>query len=80
MPKDSAGKSRYFEGTPIPTTLALDAAMAVCVAQGRVLDRIPGGVWGAELLGGSLAVHPVVGVFVLWGALMTSRRIRVPKI
>ncbi|MCJ1415074.1 CDP-diacylglycerol-serine O-phosphatidyltransferase, partial [Xylographa parallela] len=80
VPKDASGKSQYFEGTPIPTTLAIAAAMAYCVAQGRVLERVPGGVWGAEVLGGGLAVHPVVGVFAVWGGMMTSRSIRIPKI
>ncbi|MCJ1437171.1 CDP-diacylglycerol-serine O-phosphatidyltransferase [Xylographa pallens] len=80
VPKDATGKSKYFEGTPIPTTLAIAAAMAYCLGQGRVLERIPGGVWGADVLGGGLAVHPVVGVFAVWGGMMTSRSIRIPKI
>jgi hypothetical protein len=45
IPKDATGKARYFEGTPIPTTLGLDALMAYWLWGGNVLDNIPGGVW-----------------------------------
>lgn len=75
LPKDASGKSCYFEGTPIPTTLALDAVMAYWVSRGWILDDVPWGVIGS----GWLAVHPVVGVFVLHGCLMTSRTIKIPK-
>ena len=84
LPKDAAGKSKYFEGTPIPTTLTIALGMAYCVSQGLVLDQIPGGMY--NLLGekGTLAewgqVHPVVGIFVLWGCLMTSKSIHIPKL
>ncbi|MCJ1475143.1 CDP-diacylglycerol-serine O-phosphatidyltransferase [Lambiella insularis] len=80
LPKDATGKSKYFEGTPIPTTLSIAAAMAYCVGQGWVLDEVPGGVLGAGLVGGWAEVHPVVGVFAVWGAMMTSRTIRIPKL
>ncbi|KAI5290119.1 CDP-diacylglycerol-serine O-phosphatidyltransferase [Ascosphaera acerosa] len=36
IPKDSAGKAAYFEGTPIPTTLVHDAIMALWVCNGWV--------------------------------------------
>lgn len=75
LPKDASGKSRYFEGTPIPTTLALDAVMAWWVSKGWVLGEVPWGVWGS----GWFAVHPVAAVFVVHGCLMTSRTIRIPK-
>jgi CDP-diacylglycerol--serine O-phosphatidyltransferase len=61
LPKDATGKSKYFEGTPIPTTLTIALAMAVCVGQGRVLDRIPGGLLGQGLF----EVHPVAVVFAV---------------
>ncbi|KAL2024770.1 hypothetical protein VTK56DRAFT_5591 [Thermocarpiscus australiensis] len=78
IPKDASGKARYFEGTPIPTTLALDALMGWWVWTGRIHDALPGGVWfvaGSPLL----AVHPVVALFMLHGCLMTSRTIHIPK-
>lgn len=75
MPKDASGKSKYFEGTPIPTTLALDGMMAYWVSKGWILDDVPLGVIGS----GIWAVHPVVAVFVVHGCFMTSRSIRIPK-
>lgn len=76
MPKDASGKSKYFEGTPIPTSLGVDAVMAWWVWNDWVLEDLPGGAWGAP---GPWQFHPIVGVFVLHGCLMVSRTIRIPK-
>lgn len=76
IPKDATGKARYFEGTPIPTTLVLDALMGWCVWQGRILDALPGGLWFEGTL---FELHPVVLLFVVHGCLMTSRTIHIPK-
>lgn len=77
IPKDASGKARYFEGTPIPTTLALDALMAYWLSQGWVgHDALPGGVWFA---GSALEMHPIVLLFMVHGCLMTSRTIHIPK-
>ncbi|KAL2115075.1 hypothetical protein VTJ04DRAFT_10738 [Mycothermus thermophilus] len=76
IPKDATGKAAYFEGTPIPTTLALDALMAAWISQGRILEHLPLGVW---LEGTVLEFHPVALVFVLHGCLMTSKTIHIPK-
>lgn len=76
IPKDASGKAQYFEGTPIPTSLGLDAAMAYWVHSGWIHDNLPGGLW---FEGSVLAVHPIVFVFVLHGCFMTSRTIHIPK-
>ncbi|KAK3301525.1 uncharacterized protein B0H64DRAFT_383862 [Chaetomium fimeti] len=76
IPKDATGKARYFEGTPIPTTLGLDALMAWWVSNGWIHDALPGGVWFA---GSALELHPVVLLFMVHGCLMTSRTIHIPK-
>ncbi|KAI0474980.1 putative peptidase family-domain-containing protein [Xylariaceae sp. FL0804] len=76
LPHDASGKAAYFEGTPIPTTLGLDALMAYWVAQGWTLDRVPGGVW---LAGTPLALHPVAALFLVHGCLMCSKSLHVPK-
>lgn len=76
IPKDATGKAKFFEGTPIPTTLALDGLMAWWVWTGRIHDAVPGGVAFADTL---LEIHPVVLLFVIHGCLMTSRTIHVPK-
>lgn len=76
IPKDSTGKAAYFEGTPIPTTLGLDAMMAYWVSQGWIHDLIP---LGTLFSGTLLEFHPVVLVFMIHGCLMTSKTIHVPK-
>ncbi|KAH9890853.1 CDP-diacylglycerol--serine O-phosphatidyltransferase [Xylariomycetidae sp. FL2044] len=76
IPHDASGKASYFEGTPIPTTLGLDALMAWWVSKGWVLDQIPGGVW---FEGTMLEVHPIVALFVIHGSLMCSKTLHVPK-
>lgn len=76
VPKDATGKSKYFEGTPIPTSLSIAALMGYWVSQGWVLDQIPLGLW---LAGTPFEFHPVGGLFVLWGFMMTSKTIHIPK-
>ncbi len=76
LPKDATGKSKYFEGTPIPTTMGIAAAMAYWVYKGWVLDKLPFGTFAA---GTPFEFHPIALVFVLHGCFMTSRTIRIPK-
>ncbi|KAF2793154.1 CDP-diacylglycerol-serine o-phosphatidyltransferas-like protein [Melanomma pulvis-pyrius CBS 109.77] len=76
VPKDSSGKSKYFEGTPIPMSLILVQIMAYWVYQGWTLDNVP---WGTLFTGTWAEVHPVVGMFVLHGCLMVSKTIHIPK-
>ena len=79
MPKDATGKSKYFEGTPIPTSLGIVAAMAWCVWAGKVEGGGGGVVGGVWVEGGWAEVHPIVGIFVVWGCAMVSRSIHIPK-
>jgi len=76
VPKDASGKSQYFEGTPIPTTLALAGLMAYWVRRGWVLEDLPLGTWAA---GSVVEFHPVLVLFVISGVLMTSKTIHIPK-
>lgn len=76
LPKDATGKSKYFEGTPIPTSLALDSVMAFWVSKGWILDKIP---LGTAFTGTALEFHPIVIMFVLHGCLMVSKTLKVPK-
>ncbi|KAJ3495067.1 hypothetical protein NLG97_g3656 [Lecanicillium saksenae] len=76
LPKDETGKSKYFEGTPIPTSLALDGVMAYWLHNGWILDQVP---FGVSLQGTPFEFHPAVLFFVVHGCLMTSKTIRIPK-
>ena len=65
------GKVRYFEGTPIPTSIVLILIMAVLFALGRDVTAGAG-----EFLG--RGIHPFSILFAISGSLMIST-IRVPK-
>jgi CDP-diacylglycerol--serine O-phosphatidyltransferase len=69
------GKVKYFEGTPIPTSVLLTALLAWAAWQGRVGVNVVGGAW--ELLGAQL--HPFALFFALSGTLMVSQTLRIPK-
>ncbi|HKO94336.1 MAG TPA: CDP-diacylglycerol--serine O-phosphatidyltransferase [Polyangiaceae bacterium] len=72
---DESGKVRYFEGTPIPTSLFLVLVLAVLLGTGRVREQLPG---GALELGPAL-LHPLVLLYLISGSAMISARLRVPK-
>ncbi|KAG5995309.1 hypothetical protein E4U52_000177 [Claviceps spartinae] len=76
LPKDATGKSKFFEGTPIPTSLFLDAVMAYWVSNLWVLEDLP---FGALFADSVLEFHPVVLLFMIHGCMMTSKTIRIPK-
>jgi CDP-diacylglycerol--serine O-phosphatidyltransferase len=76
LPKDATGKSQYFEGTPIPTTLAVDSVMAYWVHQGWILEDLP---LGTLLAGTPFEFHPIAIIFALHGCLMVSKSIHIPK-
>lgn len=72
---EGGDKVKYFEGTPIPTSLALVAVLAVAAATGAVGDQL----WLGVVEIATLDLHPLVLLFGLSGALMISR-IRIPKL
>lgn len=68
-------KVKYFEGTPIPTSLALVVMLVVAVDAGRIGHDF----WfGAYRAAGGL-FHPLVLAFALSGSLMISKTLRIPK-
>ena len=71
-----ADKPKYFEGTPIPTSLVLVGLLAAAVARGRVGDAL----WGGSVRIGPWGLHPLVLLFALSGSLMISKTIRIPKL
>lgn len=68
------GKVRYFEGTPIPTSIVLVIALAVMYATGRVGANFAGGHWTVAGKG----FHLFSMLFFVSGSLMIST-IKVPK-
>ena len=72
---DGGDKVKYFEGTPIPTSVAIVGLLAWLAWSDRIGASLPFGVvqWGPWQL------HPLVLVFALSGSLMISKTIRIPK-
>jgi len=77
LPKDQAGKSKYFEGTPIPTSLSIVSLMGYWASQGWLLEDLPLGTVAA---GTPFEFHPAVLVFVTSACLMVSKSIHIPKL
>lgn len=69
-------KVKYFEGTPIPTSLALVAVLAVATLSGAIGERL----WFGAFRLGPWLLHPLVLMFALSGSLMISRTLRIPKL
>jgi len=69
---DATGKVKYFEGTPIPSSLILVALLATCVYFGRIGDNLP--------LGAGARWHPLSLLFFLNGSMMISKTLHIPKL
>lgn len=69
-------KPKYFEGTPIPSSLLLVAVLAVAIWRGAVGDAL----WAGAFVLGPWALHPLVLMFALSGSLMISKTIHIPKL
>ena len=65
---------KYFEGTPIPTTVLIVGLIAWLAAQDKIGAQLPFGVW----MLGPLALHPLSLCYALSGSAMIST-VRIPK-
>jgi CDP-diacylglycerol---serine O-phosphatidyltransferase len=72
---DESGKVKYFEGTPIPSSVLLVLVLAVLYALGKLGANLWLGAWTI----GGLVLHPLVLLYALSGSAMIST-MRVPKI
>jgi CDP-diacylglycerol--serine O-phosphatidyltransferase len=69
-------KVKYFEGTPIPTSLVLVAVIAIAVMQGAIGSHL----WFGVTHLGPWQLHPLVLMFAVSGSLMISRTLHIPKL
>jgi CDP-diacylglycerol--serine O-phosphatidyltransferase len=69
------GKVKYFEGTPIPTSVAIVALLAVAFQRGRIDTALWFGAWQI----GPAVLHPLALVYVASGSAMISATLRIPK-
>jgi CDP-diacylglycerol--serine O-phosphatidyltransferase len=70
-----SGKVKYFEGTPIPTSIVLVGLLALAAWSGAVRQDL----WFGEMHLAGFTLHPFVLMFAVSGSLMISR-IRIPKL
>ncbi len=72
---ESTGKVKYFEGTPIPTSVVLVAVLAALTQQGNVGIEL---MWGGMTRFAGGMFHPLSLMFFISGSLMIST-IKIPK-
>ena len=72
---DASGKVKYYEGTPIPTSLLLVLVLGILFGTGRVHDQI----WLGAVRIGPGTLHPLSLMFFVSGSAMVSATLRIPK-
>lgn len=75
MPKDQTGKIHHFEGTPVPTSLAIVGFLSYLVINNLYLENLP----GQTIQLGNLDLHPLVLLYGASGTLMISKTLLIPK-
>ena len=71
----ATGKVKYFEGTPIPSSILIVALLGVAFK----IDRIDDLLWFGALQLGPAVLHPLSLIYGLSGSAMISKTLRVPK-
>ncbi len=70
-----SGKVKYFEGTPIATTLLLVMLMFAAASQNALGESL----WFGQAVVAGFTLHPMVLLFAVSGSLMVSR-MHIPKL
>lgn len=69
------GKVKYFEGTPIPTSIAIVAILGVAF----YLGRVDAALWLGTIRVGPGTLHPLTLLYAASGSAMISATLRIPK-
>jgi len=72
---ETTGKVKYFEGTPIPTSVVLVVMLGIAQYLGHVDDHL----WFGVIKIGPALLHPLTILFGLSGSAMISATLRIPK-
>jgi CDP-diacylglycerol--serine O-phosphatidyltransferase len=72
---DATGKVRYFEGTPIPTSVVIVVLLMFAFYSGRVDNTL----WFGAVRIGPATLHPLSLIYALSGSAMISATLRIPK-
>jgi len=70
-----SGKVRYFEGTPMPTSIVIVGLLGLAFYQ----SAINAALWLGVYRLGPAAFHPLTLIYGLSGSAMISATLRVPK-
>ena len=71
----ATGKVKYFEGTPIPTSVIIVLLFGLAYYLGRIDDGLWFGVWQV----GPALLHPLSLIYAASGSAMVSATLRIPK-
>jgi len=71
---EGTDKVKYFEGTPIPTSIVLAGLLTLAASQ----NAIGSNLWFGAMNIAGYTLHPLALLFLISGSLMISR-IRIPK-
>jgi CDP-diacylglycerol---serine O-phosphatidyltransferase len=69
------GKVKYFEGTPIPTSILIVLLLGAAFQRGRIEDDF----WLGAVQIGPAVLHPLALIYAASGSAMISATLRVPK-
>lgn len=72
---DESGKVKYYEGTPIPTSLLLVGVLGAAFGTGAIQENL----WGGELQLLGAGFHPLTLIYFLSGSAMISSTLHIPK-
>jgi CDP-diacylglycerol--serine O-phosphatidyltransferase len=72
---ETTGKVKYFEGTPIPTSIIIVVVLGVLQYLGRVDEQI----WLGMIKIGPAELRPLSLIYFLSGSAMISATLRIPK-
>ncbi len=72
---DESGKVKYYEGTPIPTSLTLVLVLGIAYWTGHTHAD----VWLGSFELGPFRLHPLSIMYALSGSAMISSSLRIPK-
>ena len=72
---DESGKVKYFEGTPIPTSILIVVLLGVAFYE----NAIDGALWLGGYRMGPATLHPLTLVYAISGSAMISATLRFPK-
>jgi CDP-diacylglycerol---serine O-phosphatidyltransferase len=71
----ATGKVKYFEGTPIPTSILIVMLLGGALFLGRIEDAL----WFGAYQVGPALLHPLSVIYLASGSAMISATLRIPK-